>query len=172
MEKNTKKEIRSWIKSIILALVIALLCREFLFSPVRVEGKSMMPTYQHNNRLIISKTSNIDYFDIIVFNSPVANSDYIKRVIGLPGDKIEMKNDTLFINGVKYEEPYLDTLKQENHMLTKDFSATVPEDSYFVLGDNRNHSLDSRDLGAIDSEAVVGEVKLRFFPFNKFGTSN
>src|SRR5690606_34645697 len=108
MEKRSlSKEVLSWIWPILIAVVIAVLCRQYLFSPVTVKGESMEPTYENNNKIIISKTSYIDRFDIIVFESPVEDDYYIKRVIGLPGDTIKVKNDKLYINGKKYSEPYL-----------------------------------------------------------------
>ncbi|MGP1909707.1 signal peptidase I [Metabacillus sp. JX24] len=169
---NTRKEIWSWIKSILFALAIAVICREFLFAPVVVEGKSMQPTFEDQNRLIISKTSGIERFDMIVFHSPEPGRDYIKRVIGLPGDQIEMKQDVLYINGKQFEEPYLAANKNMlgyGEQLTEDFQVTVPDNSYFVMGDNRRQSRDSREIGSIAKDEVIGEVKLRFFPFDKAG---
>jgi signal peptidase I len=172
MKENMKKEIWSWTKSLLLAVVLAFICREFLFAPVLVEGKSMQPTFEDQNRLIISKTSEIGRFDKVVFHSPEPGKDYIKRVIGLPGDTVEMKQDTLYINGKKYDEPYLDASKQklpEGELLTEDFQEIVPEDAYFVMGDNRRQSRDSREIGAVSAKEMIGEVKLRFFPLNKAG---
>jgi signal peptidase I len=172
MKENMKKEIWSWTKSLLLAVALAFICREFLFAPVLVEGKSMQPTFEDQNRLIISKTSEIGRFDKVVFHSPEPGKDYIKRVIGLPGDTVEMKQDTLYINGKKYDEPYLAESKQnlpEGELLTEDFQAIVPEDAYFVMGDNRRQSRDSREIGAVSEKEMIGEVKLRFFPLNVTG---
>ncbi|MGG4490945.1 signal peptidase I [Metabacillus idriensis] len=172
MKENTRKEVWSWIKSIVFAVVIALICREFLFAPVLVEGKSMQPTFQDQNRLIISKTSGIQRFDMVVFHSPERGKDYIKRVIGLPGDTVEMRQDTLYINGKKYGEPYLAASKKNlpyNEQLTEDFLAIVPEDAYYVMGDNRRQSRDSREIGPVSEKKMIGEVKLRFFPLNQAG---
>ena len=173
MSESNKKEVWSWIKAILLCVAIVIICREFIFTPVKVEGKSMMPTFEDNNRIIVSKMSKVERFDMIVFHSPVSNEHYIKRVIGLPGDSVEVKDDVLHINNIIYDEPYLQENKkmlstQEN--LTDDFKVTVPEGSFYVMGDNRKKSSDSREIGFITEDAVIGEVKLRIFPFKEFGT--
>ncbi|WP_042352131.1 signal peptidase I [Bacillus massiliigorillae] len=181
MEKNAvAKEILSWIKPIIFAVVIVFVCRQFLFTPITVSGQSMEPTFHDKNKVIVSKISKIKRFDTIVFQSNLVDSKYIiKRVIGLPGDTIEMKNDVLYINGKEYKEPYLQEKKDElepGKKLTDDFTLSertgktkVPEGSLFVLGDNRQNSNDSRYFGFVKDEAVLGEVKLRFFPFDEIG---
>ena len=108
-----------------------------------------------------------------------ANEQYIKRVIGLPGDTVEMKDDVLYINGKDMEEPYLEEIKEDLifDKLTGDFtlteitgeSAKVPEGSIFVMGDNRLFSKDSRFFGFVSDDAIIGEVKFRLFPLNKIG---
>ncbi|WP_442599705.1 signal peptidase I [Neobacillus sp. D3-1R] len=175
MKESTKKEIFSWIKSILFALTIAFICRQFIFSPVTVQGESMLPTFEDDNKIIVSKMSKIEHFDMIVFHAPDADENYIKRVIGLPGDQIEMKNDQLYINGKVYNEGYLAHNRQlasQSGMdrLTEDFGPiTVPKDQYFVMGDNRLYSKDSRIFGTISSDSIIGEVKFRFFPINEIG---
>jgi signal peptidase I len=173
MNESLKKEIWSWIKAIVLGVAIVFICREFMVTPVKVEGKSMTPTFEDNNRVIVSKLSKVDRFDMIVFHSPVSNEDYIKRVIGLPGDIVEVKNDVLHINNIIYEEPYLKANKKllsTQEQLTDDLKVKVPEGSLYVMGDNRKKSSDSRDIGCITEDAVVGEVKFRYFPFTDLGT--
>ncbi|WP_304466157.1 signal peptidase I [Sporosarcina sp. BI001-red] len=178
MKKSTKKEVYSWMKSIAIAVFIAFMCRQFLFTPLTVHGVSMEPTFDDNNRIVISKTSTTERFDMIVFKAPDAvDTQYIKRVIGLPGDNVEMKDDVLFINGKQYEEPYV---KRDNEIelgkVTGDFTlqeltghTTVPNGYLFVLGDNRLKSNDSRAYGFISTDSVIGEVKLRFYPVQKTG---
>ncbi|MBS2968131.1 signal peptidase I [Metabacillus sp. KIGAM252] len=172
MKERSKKEVWSWLGSILAAVVIALICRHFIFTPVMVEGKSMMPTFETNNQIIVSKISKIERFDMIVFHSPISKDNYIKRVIGLPGDRIKIKNDVLTINGKIYEEPYLKENKsvlvpREN--LTENLNIQVPAGSLYVMGDNRRDSMDSRVFGSISQKAVVGEAKFRFSPFEKMG---
>nr|WP_147058365.1 signal peptidase I [Sporosarcina luteola] len=162
----------SWIKSIAVACVLVFVIRHFLFSPVIVSGQSMEPTFESENRVVISKIHKLDHFDLIVFHAPGSKEDYIKRVIGLPGDTVVMKDDKLFINGKEYKEEYLEANKDQifkDEKLTQDFEVTVPEGQLFVLGDNRRNSTDSRIIGCIDQESVVGKVGFRFYPFNSIG---
>lgn len=172
MKKETKKEIFSWVKSLVIAFALVLIVRQFLFSPVLVSGQSMEPTFESNNRVVISKIHKLDHFDLVVFHAPNSKEDYIKRVIGLPGDTVVMKDDRLFINGKEYDEPYIQENKDKlfkDQKLTQDFEVTVPEGQLFVLGDNRRNSTDSRAIGCIDESSVVGKVEFIFYPFNSIG---
>lgn len=179
MKESTKKEIYSWIKSIAFALIIVFICRQFLFTPTAVSGESMSPTFHSKDKVVVSKLTKIQRFDIIVFDAPdVDGEQYVKRVIGLPGDHIEMKNDVLYINEEALEEPYLMENKEDNpfHTLTEDFSlqektgeSKVPKDMLFVMGDNRLRSKDSRALGFIPYDSVIGEVKFQYYPFQEIG---
>lgn len=169
------RQVWEWIKALVIALVLALFIRHFLFTPIVVDGISMMPTLQDGDRLIANKIgyriSGLDRFDIIVFRA-TEEKDYIKRVIGLPGDHIEYRDDVLYINGEAYEEAYLDEYRSTvtDGPLTSDFelealtgSATVPEGKYFVLGDNRRNSEDSRIIGFVAAEDVIGESSFIFW---------
>jgi signal peptidase I len=178
MEKK-KSEFWGWMKAIIIAILLAAFVRHFIFAPFIVEGESMMPTLHDQDRMIVTK---IKYsfvkpkrFDIIVFHTK-EKKDYIKRIIGLPGDRIEYKNDILYINGKAYKEPYLDEYKKQNKFgspLTESFTLkdtpigrnTVPEGYLFVMGDNRRHSKDSRHIGAIPMDDVVGQANIICWPF-------
>ncbi|RDI45760.1 signal peptidase I [Falsibacillus pallidus] len=179
MKESSKSELMSWIKTIGITVIVVILVRSFLFSNYVVEGKSMMPTLQDGNRLIVGKLDydlkKPDRFDIIVFHA-TETADYVKRVIGLPGDKVAYKNDTLYINGKPMKEPYLKQYKARvtQGNLTPDFTleeitgeTTVPKGKLFVLGDNRQVSEDSRVFGFVDQDKVVGKVDLRIFPFNE-----
>ncbi|MCM3759021.1 signal peptidase I [Sporosarcina aquimarina] len=177
LQESTKKEVYSWIKSIVFAAFIVIVCRLFIFTPVTVQGVSMEPTFEDNNRIVVSKTSKLDRFDTIVFKAPDADKQYIKRIIGLPGDRIEMQDDVLYVNGTPYEETYV---KRKNDFdlprITGDFTlqeltgkTTVPKGYLFVLGDNRLKSSDSREYGLISTDSVIGEVKFRFYPLQKTG---
>lgn len=178
MQKNIKKEVFSWVRTILFALMIAFLFRHFLFTPSIVHGESMAPTFHENDKLIISKISEIHRFDTIVFDAPDADEHYVKRVIGLPGDRVEMKDDVLYINGKPMEEPYLEAEDEgiPFEKLTGDFTleeltgvSSVPKGTLFVLGDNRLNSKDSRYFGFITEESVLGEVKFRIYPFKEIG---
>ena len=179
MKEKSKKELKSWIASVLFAVIFTVVCRVFLFSPITVIGESMVPTFKAKDRIIVSKISEIQRFDTIVFDAPdVTDKHYIKRVIGLPGDKIEMKDDILYVNDIAYEEAYVNRNinKAMYNKATGDFDlheytgeTEVPDNHFFVLGDNRWNSSDSREFGFIDADTVMGEVKFRFFPFNNMG---
>ena len=136
-----------------------------------------MPTFHDHDHVIISKVSTINRMDIIIFHSD-EQEDYVKRVIGLPGDTITYENDELFINNKKVEEPFLRSYEayiNPETNFTEDFelqeltgSKTVPPDKLFVLGDNRISSLDSRYFHFIDKKEVIGEVKLIYWPISDF----
>jgi signal peptidase I len=175
LHRSMNKEIFSWIKTIGFAFIIAFLCRQFFFTPTTVFGESMSPTFHEKDRVIISKTSEIERFDVIVFAAPDADEYYIKRVIGLPGDRIVMKDDVLYINGKAYSEPYLQENREKirSSKLTGDFTLAeltgktkVPDRMLFVLGDNRLNSKDSRYFGFISYDDVIGEVKFQFYPLH------
>jgi signal peptidase I len=173
-----KSQTWEWIKAIIIAVALAAVIRYFFFAPILVDGVSMMPTLQDRDRMIVNK---IGYkigephrFDIIVFKA-TKDKDYIKRVIGLPGDRIEYKNDVLYVNGKPYEEPYLDEYKKQvtDGPLTYDFKLeevtgqqTVPKGQLFVLGDNRRFSKDSRTIGTISMGQVIGKASIVYWPFS------
>lgn len=178
MEKK-KSEIWEWSKAIIIAVLLAAFIRYFLFAPIVVDGLSMMPTLQDKDRMIVNKFSykigSPKRFDIIVFHAP-ENKDYIKRVIGLPGDKVEYKDDTLYINDEPIEEPYLDEFKKRviDGPLTEPFTLEevtgyerVPEGHLFVMGDNRRYSKDSRHIGVIPFEDVLGTTSIIYWPLDE-----
>ncbi|MEK5232234.1 signal peptidase I [Lysinibacillus sp. FSL K6-0232] len=178
-EKTTsfKKELLSYIKIIVITAIVVLGCKQFLFTPIKVQGASMYPTYHDKDIIIVSKTSKIERFDQIVFQSPTEDELYIKRVIGLPGDKVEMKDDVLYVNGKAYTEDYVNRQTDDPSQLriTENFTLEqlvdqqeVPKGMYFVLGDNRLKSFDSRHYGLISEDAVLGESKLIVYPFSHF----
>ncbi|KON92125.1 signal peptidase I [Rossellomorea marisflavi] len=176
MEKE-KSEWREWTKALGIALILVIVIRYFLFAPIVVDGLSMTPTLHNGDRMIVSKFGTPDRFDIVVFHAP-ERKDYIKRVIGLPGDKIEYKDDTLYINGKAYEEPYLKDSKValQEGLLTDDFTLdeiidqeTVPDGEIFVMGDNRRYSKDSRHIGTVPLEEVVGITSVVVWPIKDMG---
>lgn len=163
------KKIIKEIYPYIVIIVVVVLFRTFIATPVRVDGNSMNDTLNNKEILILNKLNkNIERFDIVVIN--INNTRIIKRVIGLPGENIEYKNNELYINDKKIDD--IDT------SLTNDFSLKslynideIPKDSYFVMGDNRGNSLDSRfhEVGIINKKNIIGTTKIRIFPFNKIG---
>ena len=168
-----KSETFTWVRSIMVAIILAFIIRSFFFTPIVVDGESMNPTLQDKDRMVVTKIGEPKRFDIVVFHAPDGR-DYIKRVIGLPGDRIEYKNDVLYINGKAYNEPYLEKYKKRlnDGTLTYSFtlketavgSDTVPKDSLFVMGDNRRESKDSRKIGAIPMKKVIGTSNVVYYP--------
>lgn len=180
MEEKEKSSIFEWVRAFIVAVVLAFIIRTFLYAPILVDGVSMMPTLHDQNRMIVDKISYVitdpKRFDIVVFKA-TETKDYIKRVIGLPGDTVEYKDDVLYINGEPYDEPYLDQYKSElneGELLTYNFTMeeligekVVPEDKIFVLGDNRRNSNDSREIGTIAMDDVIGKTSIVYWPFKE-----
>jgi len=171
---NPKKELVSWGKTLIVALGIAFVIKTFLFAPYIVDGESMEPTLHDHEKIFVNKFNFNDHFnrgDIVIIKGKEKN--YVKRVIGLPGDTIEVKKDQLFINGVLSKEPYLShnlkLAKEMGNQLTDDFGPIkVPNNKYFVMGDNRLFSMDSRNgLGLILKEDIVGQSEFVIFPFSQ-----
>ena len=184
MDNSKIKELLDWIKSTAVACVFVIATITFIFSPILVDGTSMMPTYEDGDFVLVNiigkKISGIERFDVIVFKPP-NDGIYIKRVIGLPGDHIAYENDTLYINDEALEEPYLDLHKKQlldTDTLTQDFTlqsltdhSTIPEGYLFVLGDNRRNSIDSRysSVGLVPMEKVIGKTSIRFYPLDSIG---
>ncbi|MEB5782714.1 signal peptidase I [Staphylococcus pseudoxylosus] len=175
-----KKHIIEWVLSILIGIAVALLINTFIFTRYTVSGSSMFPTFHDHDELIVSKLSvplnKIHRGDVIVFHA-TKDKDYIKRLIGVPGDKVEYKENNLYINDKYINEPYLDTNKnnKSTKYLTKNFNVsdlkhakshqTIPKGKYLVLGDNRYISNDSRRaLGLVPNDKVIGKVSFRFLP--------
>ncbi|ULO05570.1 signal peptidase I [Paenibacillus sp. 19GGS1-52] len=159
------KYAKQWVPSIVIALVISLFVRTYVAEAMKVPTGSMIPTIQINDRLIVEKMlwmTTLEHGDIVVFNPPVAgdeNKRYVKRLIGLPGDTIEIKDGNLYRNDEVIDEPYL----QEKMNYTFG-PITVPADHYFFLGDNRNISYDAHlwDTPFVDKDKLIGKVVLEF----------
>ncbi|CAG9622780.1 Signal peptidase IB [Sutcliffiella rhizosphaerae] len=174
---KNKNETYELIKALIIGGILVVLVRFFLFSPIVVDGESMVPTLLDEDRMIVNKLriGEYDRFDIVVFHAS-QRKDFIKRIIGLPGDRIEYKNDKLYINGEFFEEPYLEELKKESlDFITGTFQLEetpggyleVPKGHVFVLGDNRKFSNDSRHIGVIPIDEIVGKAQIVYWPFER-----
>lgn len=154
-------------------ILVLLIARQFFFSTFIVEGASMDYTLQDQERVMGFQTFDIERFDIVVFHAPNEEKDYVKRVIGIPGDRIKYENDQLYINDQPYSEPYLDQKKAESsENFTQDFILIeeIPEGYYFVLGDNRRNSTDSREIGLISEADIYAELFFSYWPMNQIGT--
>ncbi len=155
-----KKFIKELIPYIIIIICVVLI-RTFIITPVRVDGVSMNPTLENNEILILNKLDkSYNRFDIVVFN--YNNEKLVKRIIGLPGETIKVKNNKLYINNKYIEEDF-------THKDTDDYEyeLVIPKNSYFVMGDNRSNSLDSRFIGPINKQNIEGTVNLSLLPLKK-----
>ncbi|MCZ0703408.1 signal peptidase I [Natronobacillus azotifigens] len=184
MTKNqNNQEWKSWIKALVIAVIITFLVRTFLFIPIAVEGPSMQPNLEDRDYVVINKLnyriSEPKRFDVVVFHASV-DKDYIKRVIGLPGETVEYVDDVLYINGSPIEETHLvEELArlEEGERYTRDFSLedipggheVIPENHVLLLGDNRPNSTDSRNLGLIPYDELVGSASVIYWPINRIG---
>jgi signal peptidase I len=193
-KNSVGKEIFEWLMVIVVALLISMVIKAFIFSTYKVQQVSMENTLIEGHNVIVYKTgyffNNPKHGDIIVFMHeegqfknlfkylPVKNPgevDYIKRVIGLPGDQIDIRDGSVYRKSVgdtdfnQLVEPYIKGITASKGM---QLPFTVPEDKLFVMGDNREQSTDSREIGPIDIAAVIGQAKLRIWPLSRFGTLN
>lgn len=176
--KNAAVRIPYKVIASVCVILFGVMGLNFFFSIAVISGQSMSPSYSSSDYILLNKQySSINRFDVIAFDSPdEAGQEYIKRVIGLPGDLIEYIDDQLYIDGNLIEESYLDREKSElkaEEVFTKDFSLEslmgvkeVPKDKLFVLGDNRLYSRDSRAFGFIDVKSIKGDVKLKLWPIH------
>ena len=168
MSDDSLNEVKEWIIAIIIAALAAFLIKWLLFDIIQVSGLSMVPTLHNNDRVAVEKVSlythNIKHGQIIIFDSGERGRGiYIKRVIGLPGDEVEIKDGSVFLNGDKLPEPYL----KPDTYTDVPLKLKVPEGTVFVLGDNREVSEDSRYLGPIPIKSIKGHAICRIFPFNQ-----
>ena len=167
----------SWIWSFIVAFIIVGGVYFFLGRPFTVSGASMYPTLHNGDRMVLSKVGDIHRFDVVILKAPDENVEYIKRVIGMPGDTVEMKSGVLYINGKKVDQPFINTeALAKQTVFMDDFTlesltgeSKVPEGKYFVLGDNRGVSKDSRMIGFIDRSAIEGKAVFTIWPFGRIG---
>jgi len=178
-----KSELWDWIKAIAIALVIALFLKNYVLTLAKVQGESMEPTLNDSDRLYVNKlfyTPENGDIVIVESNDPLAPF-YIKRVIAKEGDTIfiNFSSGEVFVNDEVIEEPYI---ADKTHlvgsyiyslMLNDEFSRETPlvlgENEYFVMGDNRNNSKDSREMGIIKKDEIIGHAVFRFWPLNKMG---
>jgi signal peptidase I len=169
------------IETVVIALSIFLIIYLFIMQPHQVNGASMYPTYEDKEYLLTDKisykTGEPERGDVVVFKAPPAaqcpegtGCDFIKRIIGLPGETVEIKDGTYYINGVKLSETYLPAwMPTRPGAATANGPLRIPEGQYFVSGDNRNHSSDSRSWGPVPKELIVGKVFFRYWPPNRVG---
>ena len=191
-KKSLTREILEWILTIVVAIAIALPIRAFGFELVRVDGESMDNTLANGEIMFVTKYDyastwlsfpwqddeskekatrittggNPQRFDVVICRYPGrGDTNFVKRVVGLPGDTIEIRDGYLYINGDRYEEPYISDEYRSGRLNT--FGPyTVPAGEYFVMGDHRSNSNDSRSQGAISRDMIIGHVRTVLYPFS------
>lgn len=172
--KKPKEEnvLFEWVKAIFIAVVLALLIKVFVFEATKIEGNSMIQTLHDDDRLIINKIvmkfKPLERKDIVVMKYD-DNSDYIKRIVGLPGEYIQLIDGKVYINGEIYDEPYI---SGDYTQAINGFEWKLGKNEYFLMGDNRNPngSTDSRVFGPVNLDRIKGVASFRFYPFDsRFG---
>ena len=191
-KKTLTREILEWALTFVVALLIALPFRAFAFEMVRVDGRSMDNTLADGEVMLVSKLDytsvwlsfpwqddkskenaarvtvggNPERFDVVICRYPGrGDTNFVKRVVGLPGDTVEIRSGYLYINNERIDEPYIQDEYRSGY-LNSYGPYTVPDDHYFVLGDHRNNSNDSRSQGALSRNMIIGHVRTVLFPFN------
>ena len=169
------------IESVVIALSVFLIVYLFIMQPHQVNGKSMFPTYEHGEYLLTDKISYKlgvpERGDVVVFHAPEASQcpegtgcDFIKRVIGVPGDTVLVADDHIYVNGTLLEESYIaPEVPTMAGAYTRNGPVTIPSGEYFVAGDNRPHSSDSRVWGPVPLDKIVGKVFFRYWPPQRMG---
>ncbi len=168
------REVRQWLRDVVVAVLVAVFVIVFLYQPVKVEGTSMQPGLQNHDRLFVNKFvydfGKIHRGDIVVFRYPLdPKKSFIKRVIGLPGDRLSIVDGHVFINGKRLHEPYVPLRYRDR---TSMMVGVIPPHEYFVMGDHRNVSEDSRDFGPVPRKDIYGEASLVYWPLNYMGMAH
>ena len=193
-KKSVAREILEWVLTIVAAVMIALPIRAFAFEMVRVDGGSMNSTLTNGEIMFVSKFEyastwlsfpwqdnetkekaarittggNPERFDVVICRYPGrGDTNFVKRVVGLPGDTVELRDGYLYINDELYEEPYINEDYRTGRLNTFG-PETVPEGHFFVMGDHRNNSNDSRSVGSIERNMIVGHVRQVVYPFSQW----
>lgn len=155
----------------IIVILIVVILRYFIVSPIQVVGTSMNPNLEDGELMLLNKIkyvfSDIERFDIVVVD--YSNKPLIKRVIGLPGEKVEYKDDKLYVNGEYVKENFKRNGNTDDYLISELGYDIIPKDMYFVVGDNRINSSDSRSIGLIKKEQIEGKANFVLIPFDKFG---
>ena len=169
-DNTIAREIMEWVVSIIIAVALVLVIYNYVGQLVRVDGASMQPTLYTDQRVLVTKIpywndENIERGDIVITKYPGSKENFVKRIVALPGDTIRITDGILYINDTAIDEPYI---KEE--MYTDYPETTIPEGYYFVMGDNRNNSKDSRSssVGALPREMIQGRAYAILWPFVDF----
>jgi signal peptidase I len=165
-------ETRYWLRDLILSLVLAFIFVIFIYQPVQVEGTSMLPGLTNHERIFINKFvyrfEPVRRGDIVVFHFPLDPSkSYIKRVIGLPGETVQVRKGHVYIDGRELKEPYVPSGFLDDNSYPP---VTLAPDNYYVLGDHRDASNDSREWGPVARRYIYGKAVFVYWPFQEFGS--
>jgi signal peptidase I len=165
-ERRGQRAIAVWARDIVISLAVAFFVITFLYQPVRVEGTSMLPRLQDQDRIFINKFAyhfeKISRGDVVVFYYPRdPEKSYIKRVIALPGDELRVDDGRVYVNGALVPEPYVPARFRDSRSVS---SLVLPPDSYYVMGDHRSISSDSRDFGPVDRSFIYGKAAFVYWP--------
>ena len=170
-ETKPKKNLFKELLPYVIIILVVVLIRTFIMTPVQVDGASMYPTLEDKEILILKKYDHsFKRFVVIVFD--YKGSRLIKRIVGLPGETIEYKNNKLYVDGEQVAENFDRNADTEDFKLEDIGYDVIPEGKYFVMGDNRTNSTDSRIIGLVDEDQIKGSTNLSIFPFDKMGTIN
>lgn len=160
-----------WLRDLIISVLIAAFIIVFLYQPVRVEGTSMLPRLEDQDRLFINKIAyrvgEIHQGDVVVFQYPRDHTkSYIKRVIGLPGDRLRIDHGVVYVNGVALREPYVPARYEDDR---SEAQMVLPPHEYFLMGDHRSISSDSREFGPVDRDLIYGKAVFVYWPVEQVG---
>jgi len=163
--------VRAWLRDLLLSVGVSAFIIIFLYQPVRVEGTSMLPNLEDQDRLFINKfafrVGEIHRGDVVVFRYPKDQTkNYIKRVIGLPGDTVQIEHGSVIVNGRLLREPYVPARYTDDRSQP---TTVIPMGEYFVLGDHRNISSDSREFGSVERELIYGKAAFVYWPMDQAG---
>jgi signal peptidase I len=164
-------DVRSWARDLGLSVLVSAFIIVFLYQPVRVEGTSMLPNLEDHDRLFINKLAfrvgEVEHGDVVVFQYPRDHTkSYIKRVIGLPGDRVAIREGQVFLNGKALDESYVPARFGDDRSLPE---MTIPDNQFFVMGDHRSISSDSREFGPVDRELIYGKASFVYWPMDQAG---
>ncbi len=169
--RSLRPMLTGWLRDVLISLAVSAFFIVFLYQPVKVEGTSMMPTLQDQERVFVNKfvykLEPIERGDVVVFRYPRDPAkSYIKRVVAVAGDSVKIEDGVVFVNGARLRESYVpdeyDDVRSYPEMV-------IPAHSYFVLGDHRNLSNDSRDFGPVDRDFIYGKAVFGYWPVDKVG---
>jgi signal peptidase I len=168
---GAKGSMHSWVRDLVVSIAVSTFIIIFLYQPVRVEGTSMLPVLQDQDRLFINKMAyrvgEIHRGDVVVFLYPYNHKkSYIKRVIALPGDDLRIDHGRVYVNGQRVVEGYVPARFADDRSQAE---TTVPRQEYFVMGDHRSISSDSRDFGPVDQDLIYGKAAFVYWPMDQAG---